>query len=121
MGSDPCLAKAGSLGEAWELTEACLLQQHGLRFLLQRLAVFALAVLAALAMLALLGGYAKRLERERRSAPRVCQWALRLLRLALYGIAVVAVISVTGVLELGPVADVGRQLETMLRTTPRNH
>ena len=135
--ANPCHAHAGSLTEAWELTEACLLEEGALRFLAQRLAVGAVAALLCVAALASLGLYAKRLRRDQREPPpllpthpppdptssvagaggppRAIQWALRLLRLAFPVCAAVAVASVSGVLDRGPVADVGRRLEAMLR------
>ncbi len=114
MGDDPCLAKASSLGEAWELTEACLLERNGLRIWLQTAGIFAVASLGALAGLAGLGAYSQRLAQSGRATPHAVQWLLHLVRLALYGVAAYAIVSVTGVLELGPLAAVGRQLEAML-------
>ncbi len=51
--ANPCHAHAGSLTEAWELTEACLLEEGALRFLAQRLAVGAVAVAALVHLLLL--------------------------------------------------------------------
>ena len=67
--NNPCHAHAGSLTEAWELTEACLLEEGALRFLAQRLAVGAVAALLCVAALASLGLYAKRLRRDQREPP----------------------------------------------------
>ena len=67
--ANPCHAHAGSLTEAWELTEACLLEEGALRFLAQRLAVGAVAALLCVAALASLGLYAKRLRRDQREPP----------------------------------------------------
>ena len=112
--ADPCLAKASSLGEAWELTEACLLEKNGLRIWLQKAAIFAVASFAVLVALVLLGAYSRRLARAGRATPRWVQHFLRLARLILYGVTVFAIVNATGVIETGLVAAVGRQLESML-------
>ena len=114
MGDDPCFAKASSLGEAWELTEECLLDKNGLRIWLQKAGIFLVASLGVLVTLAALGAYSQRLAQDGRATPHAVQWLLRLVRLTLYGVAAYAIVSMTGVLESGPLAAVGRQLEAML-------
>lgn len=112
--TDPCFAKASSLGEAWELTEACLWEKNFLRIWLQTAAIFVVAALGVLAALALLGAYSQRLAGAGRATPRAIQWLLCLARLVLYCVTAFAIAKVTGVLEMAPAAEVGSRLEAML-------
>ena len=80
--ADPCYATSKSLAEAWENTEACLLEKGALSRYLNLVATAALGLLVAVFVLVAAGVYSQKLAREQRATPAACRALLRAVRFA---------------------------------------